>query len=685
MEIESQKSNENARSNRRSPGVRRFPLFLFLDLFLAGCLLIPIDYYVAAQKKNEPAKQSPTSTHGKEDGKPKKGFGGKYKDLNSWQRTFVDDAVQRVNLLMKTNYTSEKTYNELASSTRTTFEAVTHALRTTKLTDKSGVSLGVALDLFQSVEEIAGEKRDARGDQQYRVYFNLKPTAADTLEKSREFERGDDNTVYHFGYPINYRLRGGTPSIQISLARDGSRADVDVDYRSSKFPAAIINGHLTSANSDVRAGDNYETHVNRWSGLANWWRAIFGLNTEGTKPRHEATDNRRLNADPPLKDNVKFPAVVESFLKSWLIEQTPNISATYFGHESFSCAYGMNKDSEAGMVRLLFYRSMKDANRQLGKVNDLSDAVEAVSLWDERLQPIKHLHEDQYLLMRVPPEVAAMYDCDMRSGRPLLTLEVSKRYKDVYGAAFNIRLPNEEKGSLFLLWRREAGYWRIVSFDRADGGGSLSVRTDTDTHLKSELSEGKPVMPETMGGNRQANERIADFYQTWLVSLEYEKAMSYFSPHSYACVNAVDEGKGKITDLKKARALIKDGLQQVAQATVGGAARAAGGAAGGQNRLGEIMRPVAQMDPEMKIVKHANERAFTIVAIPDQVGRRLVCGKNEIPQETIDQAMRDNPVFGNYYASTFQLNLRGDPAYLWTMWAVEGGQWMIVYWKVIAS
>ena len=43
-----------------------------------------------------------------------------------------------------------------------------------------------------------------------------------------------DNTVYHNGYPISYRARGGTPSIQISIATD-NRADIDVDYRSPSF------------------------------------------------------------------------------------------------------------------------------------------------------------------------------------------------------------------------------------------------------------------------------------------------------------------------------------------------------------------------------------------------------------------------------------------------------------------
>jgi hypothetical protein len=64
---------------------------------------------------------------------------------------------------------------------------------------------------------------------------------------------------------------------------------------------------------------------------------------------------------------------------------------------------------------------------------------------------------------------------------------------------------------------------------------------------------------------------------------------------------------------------------------------------------------------------------------------QLVCSKNGIPQRQAIEAMGDNRAFGNYYASTFQLNLQGDPAYLWKLWAMERGQWMIIYWKVIAS
>jgi len=72
-----------------------------------------------------------------------------------------------------------------------------------------------------------------------------------------------DNVHYHKGFPICYRLKNGPPSIQYSISRDKKMSDIDVDYRSSTFPKALVDGHLTAANSDVRAGNNLDSHDNR--------------------------------------------------------------------------------------------------------------------------------------------------------------------------------------------------------------------------------------------------------------------------------------------------------------------------------------------------------------------------------------------------------------------------------------
>jgi hypothetical protein len=69
-------------------------------------------------------------------------------------------------------------------------------------------------------------------------------------------------------------------------------ADIDVDYRSSSFPKAMFNGHLTASNSDVRAGGNLQLHDQRWEGLNGWWREVFGLLGSGRKPPKEEAAQR---------------------------------------------------------------------------------------------------------------------------------------------------------------------------------------------------------------------------------------------------------------------------------------------------------------------------------------------------------------------------------------------------------
>jgi hypothetical protein len=140
---------------------------------------------------------------------------------------------------------------------------------TTPLTDASGQKYGDGLALIERVDAVKGEIPGTRSDRQFRIYVRLTPTAREMLERSRKFKRGIDNSIYHKGYPVNYRETRGTPSIQVSIAADGRQSDVDVDYRSSNFPVMLFNGHLSAANSDVRAGDNAERHAARWIGFQN--------------------------------------------------------------------------------------------------------------------------------------------------------------------------------------------------------------------------------------------------------------------------------------------------------------------------------------------------------------------------------------------------------------------------------
>src|SRR5262249_54080182 len=77
---------------------------------------------------------------------PPQEFHGTYEELSPLQKKLIDEWYAEYNRMTHDN-SKPTDYNQFSMSTRTTFEAVTHALMTTQLTDKSGKSLGSALDL----------------------------------------------------------------------------------------------------------------------------------------------------------------------------------------------------------------------------------------------------------------------------------------------------------------------------------------------------------------------------------------------------------------------------------------------------------------------------------------------------------------------------------------------------------
>jgi len=162
-----------------------------------------------------------------------------FEELEPRQQQLLEGYTAAFNERSGRNLTTQEYFDSMTVSERTTYDAVTHALMNSKLTAQAGNDLGNVLDLVEGVERVAGQYYGRGGDQQFRLYVLLVPNARETLEKSKEFFLGKENTVYHAGYPQSYRQEGKVPNIQVSVSGDGLKADVDVDYRSSKMPGAM--------------------------------------------------------------------------------------------------------------------------------------------------------------------------------------------------------------------------------------------------------------------------------------------------------------------------------------------------------------------------------------------------------------------------------------------------------------
>jgi hypothetical protein len=403
--------------------------------------------------------------------------GKTYADLTPRQKELIDSYVADYNRKTGFKLTPEAGYAGLSSSERTTFDAITHALSKSELTDRDNKSLGTALDLVVGVERIAGQYYGRQGDEEFRLYCKLKPDAREILEKCREFKFEEENTVYHVGYPHSHRQVGSAPTLQFSMSEDGLRADIDVDYRSSKLPAAMWNGHLSAANSDVRAGNNYERHNHRWAGLINWWSALFGNLREQGKQEDEMLAKEPPEPATPLPPNRPPGAQIaevweatQEMLTDWLVRRNGE-AQEFVSDQALACARledGTDpRTLTAAEARRRLQEIMKVVSDKAGHVDNLTQTIEAVIPWRKAFRVVKQPFAGDFTIVEAPDGFAEYFRCESRSREKQLQAlsEETPRYGTYYGAVFRFKSAAIRGGVLALLWTKQSGVWRIIAWE----------------------------------------------------------------------------------------------------------------------------------------------------------------------------------------------------------------------------
>jgi len=411
--------------------------------------------------------------------KPSQGDLYNYKRLRGRQATLFEQWVAEQNKKNGSGLQPAAAYASLTTSQRSTFEAVTHALSRSRLTGEGGQPLRAsALELVAGLDEIAGQIGGARGDLQFRLYVRLAPDAQDVLTQSREFFRDKDNTVFHKEYPTNFRQRGRVPTIQISIAKDGTHADIDVDYRSSRPPQALVNGHLRAANSDVRVGSNYVGHIARWFGLIRWWRVIVDPAYEAQAESAPAAASPAA-APPPvataagpapvltaeqIAEAKEVAGVAHDFLTTWLVKHDRRLADDYLTKRPAVCA-NLDGDQEnetaSGQTAIREFALLLDAGlKAKGKRRPLEATVAAIEPWDPELVFVDHQYKSLFALRGIQRDEAAEYMCESSrlAGDP-------NAYGQYYLTTFTLKLAKESGGGLELLWTKEDGKWQIISYD----------------------------------------------------------------------------------------------------------------------------------------------------------------------------------------------------------------------------
>ncbi len=532
-------------------------------------------------------------------------FGGSYSALDTRRQHLVDDFVVRASAITNTKPVPGEFYDDhVVLSSKTTFDAITYALERTTLTDAAGQPLGDALGLIDHLESIHGQIDNASGDHQFRMYVVLRDGTLDKLSRSREFKRESDNTVYHHGYPINYRQDGGAPSIQFSIALDGRRADIDVDYRSSSFPAALFNGHLTAANSDVRAGNNFDRHTGRWNGFQNWWRNFFGIGL-GDSPENPPDQRSQLLPRTPRIGDQKMEVMMEDFLKAWLLEGNVPEAMAYVSPRAYACLAQDSDDPfsvDRGTAPFILSRNLKAAYDAVGPHSSLEGLTVGVRLTNPPLRLVNQPHHAQYVIYSVPDDVAMAFNCESR-----LRLEDPKktrrRYGNYFGAIFNVNTPAGKYHSVALLWAREDDYWKIVSW-KAEPAGDDQQQPDASPAVKTVKIKADDTLVVA----------VRSFLESWLLQKDYNAAFQYVSPRAYACY---DLGRGPnqpaATSLEDAGKKIRANLES------------AGDQIGERRSVDNFVEGVQPVHPSIRVMEHPYSRTFALGSLPNALAEASDC------------------------------------------------------------
>jgi hypothetical protein len=165
--------------------------------------------------------------------------------------------------------------------------------------------------------------------------------------------------------------------------------------------------------------------------------------------------------------------------------------------------------------------TLKAAHESVGRRASLDGLTVGVNLALPELRVVKQPHHAKFVVYSVPDDVAAEFDCQSRL-TPGDATKTPRKYGTYYGTTFVVSAEKDQP--LALLWAKENDYWKIVSwkvgFDREERPAP-AVATET-------------AMPR-LPADASLVEATHEFLDRWLVRRDFDAAMAFLSPTSYAC------------------------------------------------------------------------------------------------------------------------------------------------------
>jgi hypothetical protein len=261
---------------------------------------------------------------------------------------------------------------------------------------------------------------------------------------------------------------------------------------------------------------------------------------------------------------------------------------------------------------------------------------------------VQQPHHARFVLYSVPDDIAAAFDCETRL-MPGGANKARREYGNYFGSTFFVDgHPNER---VALLWGKENGYWKIVSWTTGVDDAGTPVAADDVAITRVKADAGFATAAQ-------------GFLQTWLIKKDYDAAFRYLSPAAYACYDlARNPADPASTSPDDAGRKIRAGLERTGQL------------AGPARNLDAILVSAEPIHPAVRVMDHAHSRTFSLISIPNAIGDAVECdarARGAIPPDPLPLE----------YGKAFGLTVRfgtgaGEAPVLRMLWRNENGAWRI--------
>jgi len=221
---------------------------------------------------------------------------------------------------------------------------------------------------------------------------------------------------------------------------------------------------------------------------------------------------------------------------------------------------------------------------------------------------------------------------------------------------------------LALLWAKEGGYWKLVSYDVDPVWTRYQVPS-----LQTATVEAAPSLP-VVAGDSQMVKAATQFLETWLVRDQVDQALQQVSGRCYDCYNLYrDEEQPGAQSREEAARFLRQGMESIAQKV------------GRLKTLADGLEAPEPQHEDLRLVKHPGGKAFVIVSLPDYMAEAVDCSSLSASDQISFVPPPGEKKYGSYYATGFSFRIGGpDAGVLWLVWGKEQGTWKVLSYAVIA-